>query len=414
MPPPRVAVADEGNGASDQIRASGRADSVAPRKTWTGALLLGTTGGLVLGALEGAVFNDNEWYWSLICCVVGFICFGAIGFVWLPAGREVDDPVVRGLMEGLVVAGWLAAVAYKIADAIENGFLYGTVFTRSFSVYSGLYTLNIFFFFLSPIAFVVLLWGNIDFFVLRLLWQQFQCKMVVLLTVDVVVMYAWRVHKRHPEVNVLFFICLSILTWLPLIMILFLDAMRRQSSVFRIILPVVYVVYVLVGHTTYGYLRTNLTLIFEPDVNSTGAFQHEIVTGNTFEGQLSSALSTLGLLMLSFLYNTIRDKSGTAVLFPLRITTVMKSSVEMILAAGMTRTEVDEERDRMVLVPMEADGPSAWPSLNGSLARRGSEIFSLGPRPRRDDVQAISEEVRDLPDVPASPDAGTSVFIDLR
>jgi hypothetical protein len=198
-------------------------------------------------------------------------------------------------------------------------------------------------------------------------------------------------------------------------MALVFDAIRRQSKLFKVTMPVVYLVFVLAEYIGFGYLMPPMP-IFRPGDNSTSAFQSTMVaTGLTYQGQISSALSTLGLLMLSFLYNTIRDKSGKAVLFPLRITTVMKSSVEMILAAGRTQTKVDEERDRMVLVPMEADGPSAWPSLNGSLARRGSEIFSLGPRPRRDDMQAISEEVRDLPDVPASPDAGTtSVFIDLR
>ena len=49
-------------------------------------------------------------------------------------------------------------------------------------------------------------------------------------------------------------------------------------------------------------------------------------------------------VMLSFVYNALYDRSGTAVLFPIRFATVLKNAVPLILKAGMwMRTEVDQK-----------------------------------------------------------------------
>jgi hypothetical protein len=108
------------------------------------------------------------------------------------------------------------------------------------------------------------------------------------------------------------------------------------------------------------------------DTNSTGAVTAAAAMG-TFEGQISGSLSTLGFLMLAFLYNGMYDRSGTAVLFPLPIVTVQKSTVRCILEAGTwMKTEVDGQV--VVLVPKRVD-PVGAESMEVLLERSG-----LAPR----------------------------------
>jgi hypothetical protein len=85
-------------------------------------------------------------------------------------------------------------------------------------------------------------------------------------------------------------------------------------------------------------------------------------------------------VMLSFVYNALSDTSGTAMLFPLNITTVLKNAVPFILESGTwMRTEVEEDGQRIVL-----------------LSKR-----SAGARPDADDEG--NGELRGLPDVPVAP-----------
>jgi hypothetical protein len=71
----------------------------------SGALVLGTVGGLVLAVAMGELFGDIV---GLISLAVGFLLFGAGGLFCLPADKEVGNPTARGLLEGMVVVGWLA------------------------------------------------------------------------------------------------------------------------------------------------------------------------------------------------------------------------------------------------------------------------------------------------------------------
>jgi hypothetical protein len=61
--------------------------------------------------------------------------------------------------------------------------------------------------------------------------------------------------------------------------------------------------------------------------------------------------------MLTLLYNTVRDRSGTAVLFPLRFVTVLKNAVPLILEAGTWMKMDVDENDQCVVVPKRVDTP---------------------------------------------------------
>jgi hypothetical protein len=173
---------------------------------------------------------------------------------------------------------------------------------------------------------------------MTLLSQQFQFRVVGGLSLWIIVMDAWRQVETPSSwaaqgLPVLNAICNSILFWSPLLMILFMDAIKRQSKLFRVAMPAAYLMYVLVWYIGYGYIQSPTPII--PDTNSTDWHQRKLEsTGTTFESQIASALSTIMFLMLSFVYNAQLDRTGTAVLFPLNITTVLKNAVLLICEGG--------------------------------------------------------------------------------
>jgi hypothetical protein len=201
----------------------------------------------------------------------------------------------------------------------------------------------------SPIYFTVLCWNNVDWHVMTLLSQQSQFRVVGGLSLWIIVMNAWRQVDRKDD-SVLFEIGLSIPFWSPLLMILFMDAIKRQSKLFKVAMPAAYLMYVMVTYIYFGYIQSPTPII--PDTNSTDWSQRKLAsTGATFESQIASALSTIMFVMLSFVYNALYDRSGTAVLFPIRFATVLKNAVPFILKAGTwMRTELDEDGQRIVLL----------------------------------------------------------------
>ena len=149
-------------------------------------------------------------------------------------------------------------------------------------------------------------------------------------------------------------------------MVLFLDAMKRQSRLFRLAMPAAYLMYVLTQYILFGFVYSP-TPVMPSDTNSTGAMHsavHGVAAAATFEGQISQSLSTLGFLMLSFLKNVFEDALraimddgcvfGSAIAFPMKIATVMKNTVPLLLeGGGEMKTEVNEELRQVVLVPDE-------------------------------------------------------------
>jgi hypothetical protein len=134
-------------------------------------------------------------------------------------------------------------------------------------------------------------------------------------------------------------------------------------------MPAAYLIYVLTQYILYGFVYSP-TPVMPSDTNSTGAMHsagnasavHGVAAAATFEGQISESLSTLGFLMLSFLKNVFEDALraimddgcvfGSAIAFPMKIATVMKSTVPLLVkGGGEMKTELDEVWQRVVLVP---------------------------------------------------------------
>jgi hypothetical protein len=206
----------------------------------------------------------------------------------------------------------------------------------------------------SPMYFVILCWNNLDWQIMGLLWRQLQFKVVLVFTLHIVVMYAW--HAVAAEGTTLLLATFqSTLQWSPLLEIIFLDAMRRQSKLFRFALPCTYLMLVLVMYILYAY--TYHPVVITTNGNDLG---HAVASaGATFQGQIGLSLSSLGVLMLSFLKSAFSDTSGKAVLFPLNVAEVMKTTVPLILevlkGSHKMAMVLDEPVDEQVVVTDEGD-----------------------------------------------------------
>ena len=109
----------------------------------------------------------------------------------------------------------------------------------------------------------------------------------------------------------------------------------------------------------------------------------------------------------------MNDKTrGGAIFFPLKIGTVMKSTVPLILEGkGKMMTAVDEDSQRVVLVPrrdmmaLGADGEEEERGeIHMSIVRRVSSVFSRrSSRARAASLQMVALPDDDLPDAPAMP-----------
>ena len=77
--------------------------------------------------------------------------------------------------------------------------------------------------------------------------------------------------------------------------------------------------------------------------------------------------------MLTFLWNAIRDTTGTAILFPIKGAVVMKNTVPAILAGGLWSTALDEGRPLVVVLRGSSIAGAARPRLT---LRSSSEATS--------------------------------------
>jgi hypothetical protein len=120
-------------------------------------------------------------------------------------------------------------------------------------------------------------------------------------------------------------------------------------------MPAAYLLYVLAGYINYGFIQSPTPI--SQNANSTDALAIAAAEA-TFEGRISSSLSTLAFLMLSFLISTVKDALraarngtlfGSAIAFPVKIVTVMKNI--LLEGGGKMKTEVNEELRQVVLVP---------------------------------------------------------------
>ena len=144
-----------------------------------------------------------------------------------------------------------------------------------------------------------------------------------------------------------------------------LDAIKIKSKLFTFALPCAYILYVAASYILIGYFFHLNPLFHQAGGNGSQVMQY--ASGLTFEGQITGSLSTLMFLMIGFLYSSLKDSTGEAVLFPLRIVTVMKSAVPFILDTGVwMKAVVNEELEQVVLVrkrtlaPGDTEDDGGW------------------------------------------------------
>jgi hypothetical protein len=97
------------------------------QKNWKGALLIGISGGIGLGLLSGnlagrmeGVTLESNIIVGVVALLIGlFCCCGPCGLFCLSVDKEVNNPNIRGLLEGMVVVGWGAGVVNNALVAVE-------------------------------------------------------------------------------------------------------------------------------------------------------------------------------------------------------------------------------------------------------------------------------------------------------
>jgi hypothetical protein len=195
------------------------------------------------------------------------------------------------------------------------------------------------FYIASSMSFMTLCWNNLDYDVLRLLFRQLQFKIVILLSLCVMAMYAWRQIEifNEPYSRA---VCKSILVWIPLLIILVFSGMKQASRPFRIWLPLNYFAYLVVTHIYFGYVigPTPITFGTDPTSNVTQSL-HLHAADTSYQAQISGCLFSLVLLMLQWLKMSVVDRGeGRLILFPLDILILHKEVVpEVLLDGGIVR-----------------------------------------------------------------------------
>ena len=103
-------------------------------------------------------------------------------------------------------------------------------------------------------------------------------------------------------------------------MILFVDAMKQQSKLFRIALPAAYLFFLCTVYVLYAFFAEGHPM-FGANGTNTSLRGYE-APGSTFEGQISSSIFSILVLMVGFLDSIRRDAGGDAIHFPVRIAQV--------------------------------------------------------------------------------------------
>merc|ERR1711968_111074 len=93
----------------------------------------------------------------------------------------------------------------------------------------------------------------------------------------------------------------------------------------------------------YGYFPPGgiVTIPAFDRLNLNKSFVTKHAPGRTFEGQLSSGVLSMALVMLSCIYQAFRDASGKAILFPIKVAKVMKDAAPYVLQKGKIKVVGD-------------------------------------------------------------------------
>ena len=197
---------------------------------------------------------------------------------------------------------------------------------------------------LSPISFLALCWGRMDWAVMRLVATQMHFKVVVALVLWILIVYPWGIYNKYNgQYSFSFqYIVVSWMSFQPLVTCLFLDGLKDQSRPFRVAIPVIFVVYVGLQVFIYGFLSGSDngmgrdTLLF-----NTTLFGNSLALKPDY--QLASSMQTILFLMVQFLYRAaVTNKDGTCISWPIS----SHISVKKEDAASITTTLLGSVRAR--------------------------------------------------------------------
>ena len=177
-----------------------------------------------------------------------------------------------------------------------------------------------------------------DWAVMRLVSSQVQFWLIIVLIVWIMAMRAWKDHiilggPLAPTV------CVQVLYFSPLILIMFLDGIKRQSKKFRLGLPFLYMLYVGLRLYEEGYAIS--TQAKTPMLNVTSSTLPVMLT---IQGQISGRLSTIFCLMIQFLSRAFTDAEGNHICFPVGVISLRKTDA---VALNLPRNQTVVPRNHM-------------------------------------------------------------------
>ena len=278
-----------------------------------GELIVGAFGAFFAGALTcflghstSADIAATSWRDGLL--FVAGLPVGGCSFTFVPLMFNVESPLFRRSLEGIVLAGFvLGGIAIGLSVWVYDGDVYcGHHGAPGAFCYTGIGL-----WLLTPPAFIMLCRRNVNVPILRLLMQQFQWNLVVILIMWMMLVRSWGLILVAPSEGWVFHVLYGICGFMPLFSLLLLDCLEDQSKVFRFWFPLTYVSsngFALFNHAVGGWPTTQLVQ-FNSSYGSAAP-------GLSDGGQLTGAFSTILLLMANFIMAALWDPQGNNIAWP--------------------------------------------------------------------------------------------------
>ena len=216
----------------------------------------------------------------------------------------VTHPVARGVLEGWVLVGQATLMAFVFTS---------TFFPRAIWP-DWLYWLQLTLYYSIPLPFVVLCWGNTNWATMRLLFRQFQFKLVAAMGVWLFVvenLFAW----QHAEMHFVIWVLINFVFIVPLYTFLFLDGMRQKSKVFRLVYPVLFLVFLCIWYYYFAFHSGKPIVIF----NGTDIDPNAPMV--TYQGQATNGFSIIIACLATTIWSAVtKFRHEGAIHFPIRVT----------------------------------------------------------------------------------------------
>jgi len=268
-----------------------------------------------------AINEEDERKNHLFCVAINDILHQACQAIYT---FEIHpDRQIRRVSEAFVIVCWAVTLLVRFFDLINSGFQcthprsLGTLDSTTLVILLVLESCG-------SLVFIGLCWNHLCLKTIKLMLKQVQLYVIVLMLMRAVINYVfWQLRLDMKSSN--FDISLQTLTtFFPLGAFLFLDALDCQSKFFRIAMPVVYSLTLLLYFYIYSYLCAGSVLI----VNN----EH----GQGYDGydpakEVGSSLGTVLGVSASYIVTILQDPNGLRLCFPISRVT-LKSEVDELLA----------------------------------------------------------------------------------